>query len=58
MGPLWGNAVIIALAGMITLGCVVVMFRMLIHPGEADPRHPKYSVLRSPQRAQERRQDD
>ena len=58
MGPLWGNAVIIVLAGVITLGCVIAVFRMLIRPGEGDPRHPKYSVLRRPQRAQEQRQDD
>jgi hypothetical protein len=58
MGPLWGNVVIITLAGIVTLGCVIAAFRMLIHPGEGDPRHPKYSVLRQPQRSADRRQDD
>lgn len=45
-GPLWGNVVIIALAGAITVGCFVAMFRMLCHPGETDRRHPKYDILR------------
>lgn len=46
MGPFWGNIVIIVLAGAITLGCFAAMFRMLFHPGEGDPRHPKYMILR------------
>jgi len=44
-GPLWGNVIIVAVTGVITLGCFVVMFRMLLHPGETDRRHPKYEVL-------------
>ena len=46
LGPLWGNVVIIALAGIVTLGCFAAMFWMLIRPGETDRRHPKYDVLR------------
>jgi hypothetical protein len=45
-GPFWGNVIIIAFAGAITLACFVTMFRMLFHPGEADRRHPKYDILR------------
>jgi hypothetical protein len=45
-GPFWGNIIIIALAGAITLACFVAMFCMLFHPGEADPRHSKYDILR------------
>jgi uncharacterized membrane protein YedE/YeeE len=46
MGPFWGNVIIIALAGATTVACFVAMFRMLWQPGETDPRHPKYTVLR------------
>jgi hypothetical protein len=46
LGPLWGNAVIIALAGIVTVACFAAMFRMLIRPGETDRRHPKYDILR------------
>jgi hypothetical protein len=45
MGPFWGNVAIIAVAGAITLACVVAMFRMLLCPGERDPRHPKHMIL-------------
>lgn len=45
-GPLWGNLVIFALAGTVTLGCFAAMFRMLLRPGETDRRHPKYTILR------------
>jgi hypothetical protein len=44
-GPFWGNVVVIVLAASITIACFVAMFRMLIDPGERDPRHPKYSIL-------------
>ena len=50
MGPLWGNLLIVVLAGAITLGCFAAMFRMLFHPGERDPRHPKYMILREDDR--------
>ena len=46
LGPLWGNVVVIALAGIVTVGCFAAMIWMLIRPGEADRSHPKYDVLR------------
>jgi hypothetical protein len=46
IGPFWGNVIIIGLAGAITVACFVAMFRMLWRPGETDPSHPKYAVLR------------
>lgn len=46
IGPMWGNIVIIAVSGAITVACFVVMFRMLLHPGEKDGKHPKYGILR------------
>jgi hypothetical protein len=46
-GPLWGNLLVIALAGAITLACFAAMLRMLFHAGETDRRHPKYDILRS-----------
>jgi uncharacterized membrane protein YedE/YeeE len=45
-GPLWGNVIIIGIAGAITVGCFAAMFWMLFRSGEADPSHPKYLVLR------------
>jgi hypothetical protein len=50
MGPFWGNVVIVVLAGAITLACIAATFRMLFHPGEHDPRHPKYMILREDDR--------
>jgi hypothetical protein len=44
-GPVWGVAIIVAVAGAVTLGCFVAMFRMLFRPGEIDPHHPKYEIL-------------
>jgi uncharacterized membrane protein YedE/YeeE len=46
IGPYWGNVIIIGVAGAITLACFVAMFWMLRYPGETDPHHPKYLVLR------------
>ena len=46
IGPYWGNVIIIGIAGAITVACFVAMFRMLRYPGETDPHHPKYMVLR------------
>jgi hypothetical protein len=46
IGPFWGNVILIAIAGAITAGCFAAMFWMLIRPGETDPNHPKYLVLR------------
>jgi hypothetical protein len=45
-GPFWGNVIIIGIAGQITAACFVAMFWMLLRPGETDPNHPKYLVLR------------
>jgi hypothetical protein len=44
-GPVLGVAVIVAVAGTVTLGCFVAMFRMLFRPGETDSHHPKYEIL-------------
>ncbi|HET7586708.1 MAG TPA: hypothetical protein VFL45_01360 [Gammaproteobacteria bacterium] len=44
-GPLIGNIIIIAVAGLITLGCFAAAIKMLVRPGERDRRHPKYKVL-------------
>ena len=46
IGPLWGNLIIMAVAGAITAACFVAMFWMLIRPGETDQRHAKYAILR------------
>ena len=45
-GPMLGVVVVVALAGAVTFVCFVAMFRMLFRPGETDPHHPKYEVLR------------
>lgn len=45
VGPFWGNVAIIAVAGAITLACSVATVRMLFHPRERDPRHPKHVIL-------------
>ena len=45
-GPVLGVAIIVAVAGAVTLGCFVAMFRMLFRPGETDLHHPKYEILR------------
>ncbi len=47
MGPFWGNVAIIAIAVAITIGCFVAMFCMISRPGEKDPHHAKYDILRS-----------
>jgi hypothetical protein len=44
-GPYWGNVIIIALAGAITLACFVAMLWMVIRPGEKDAAHPKHRIL-------------
>jgi len=44
--PLWGNIIIMSVAGAITVACFGAMFWMLIRPGETDRRHAKYAVLR------------
>jgi len=45
-GPFWGNVIIIALAGAVTIACFAAMLRMLLHPGESDRGHPKYDIFR------------
>ena len=47
IGPLWGNLIIMAVAGAITAACFVAMFWMLIRPGETDRQHAKYTILRN-----------
>ena len=46
IGPLWGNVILIAFTGVITAACFAAMLWMLIRPGETNPSHPKYLVLR------------
>jgi hypothetical protein len=46
IGPYWGNVIIIGIAASITAACFAAMFGMLWRPGETDPHHPKYVVLR------------
>jgi hypothetical protein len=46
IGPWWGNLIIMAVAGAITVACFAAMFRMLLRPGETDRRHAKYRILR------------
>ena len=45
IGPFWGNLIIFAVASAVTLACFAAMLRMLTHPGETDPAHPKRSIL-------------
>jgi hypothetical protein len=45
-GPMIGILIVGGAATLITLACFVAATWMLIHPGETDPRHPKYIVLR------------
>lgn len=49
MGPLWGEILVVTIAGIITIGCFAAMFWWIFNPGEEDPSHPKYSIL-SPDR--------
>jgi uncharacterized membrane protein YedE/YeeE len=46
MGPWWGIVAVASVAGVITIGCFAAMFRMIFRPGETDPRHAKYDILR------------
>ncbi|CAM5231514.1 hypothetical protein [Rhodanobacter lindaniclasticus] len=46
MGPLWGIVAVASIAGVITVGCFVAMFWMIFRPGEKDPHHAKYDILR------------
>jgi hypothetical protein len=49
IGPFWGNLIIISAAGLVTVACFFAMFWMLFRPGEADPDHIKYDILRDDQ---------
>lgn len=44
-GPVLGNILVVSAAGLVTLFCFVIAFRLLISPGERDPSHPKYRIL-------------
>lgn len=44
--PLWGVLLVAGIAGLVALACIVAAVRMLLHPGERDPRHVKYQILR------------
>ncbi len=46
MGPMWGIIAVATVVGLVTLACFIAMFRYLTHPGEHNPDHPKYSILR------------
>lgn len=46
MGPMWGNIIILAISGAITLGCFAAMFWFIFRPGEKDSGHAKYQILR------------
>lgn len=39
------NAVLLALAVLITVGCIAAAIYFVIRPGEKNPDHPKYSIL-------------
>ncbi|MDN5874009.1 MAG: hypothetical protein L0H29_06450 [Sinobacteraceae bacterium] len=47
MGPTWGIIAVASIAGLVTVACFAAMFWWLFHPGEKDPDHPKYDILRS-----------
>lgn len=46
MGPLWGIVAVASIGGLITIGCFVAMFWLIFHPGEKNPHHAKYDILR------------
>ncbi|MGH8191680.1 MAG: hypothetical protein ACREP2_09565 [Rhodanobacteraceae bacterium] len=46
MGPFWGIVAVSVLGGIVTIGCFAIMFRLIFRPGEIDPHHPKYEILR------------
>jgi len=45
MGPMLGNLLVGGAAAVVTIVCFIVAARLLIHPGERDPSHPKYRIL-------------
>ena len=44
-GPLWGNVIIMGIAGGIAIGSLLAAIRLLIRPKETNPRHPKFLIL-------------
>lgn len=52
-GHLLGNVVIIGVGGFVTIACFVLMFRMLVWPGETNRRHPKYDIFGDDRRNEE-----
>ena len=45
-GPFWGMVALVAITGVITVGCFEAAFWMMRGAGEGDPRHVKYEILR------------
>ena len=45
-GPFWGMVLVVGVTGVITLACFAALFWLLLHPGEKDPHHVKYDILR------------
>ncbi len=45
-GPLWGVIAVASVAGVVAAACFVLMFWFIFKPGEKDPHHPKYEILR------------
>ncbi len=46
-GSLFDHLVAATIAGAVTLVCIGAALKMLFRPGEKDPRHPKYLVMRN-----------
>ena len=44
--PFWGLVALVGVTGAITLACFATMFWMLLRPGETNPDHAKYDILR------------
>ncbi|MBS0556740.1 MAG: hypothetical protein JSR27_04920 [Proteobacteria bacterium] len=45
-GPFWGIVAVALIAALVTLGCFVAMFWFIARPGETNPRHVKFDILR------------
>ena len=45
MGPPLGNLLVAGFGALVTAACFVALFRMLLHPGEERPDHPKRRIL-------------
>ena len=44
---LLGNLLLLFVFGVGTIACFAAAIRMLIHPGEQNRDHPKYSILKN-----------